>query len=62
MTGKNNFQKHILRILLRKDIKVLVIDMSNGYRSLIKEFFPNANNIADKFHMLWLITPALFKS
>jgi transposase len=38
-----------------------VIDMSDGYRSLIREHFPNAQIIADKFHVLRLLTPALNK-
>lgn len=33
--------------------------MSDGYRSLIKEHFPNAKIIADKFPGLRLLTPAL---
>jgi transposase len=35
--------------------------MSDGYRSLISEHFPNAQIIADKFHVLRLLTPAINK-
>lgn len=45
----------------RENVKNAIIDMSDGYRSLIKEHFPNAKIIADKFHVLRLITPALNK-
>lgn len=45
----------------RENVKNAIIDMSDGYRSLIKEHFPNARIIADKFHVLRLITPALNK-
>lgn len=45
----------------REAVKVVVIDLSNGYLSLVKELFPNAKIIADKFHALRLVTPALLK-
>lgn len=58
---KKSIIEQIQNIPGREDVKVVVIDMSNGYRSFVKEYFPNAIIIADKFHMLRLITPALLK-
>lgn len=43
----------------REGVKNAIIDMSDGYRSLIREHFPNAQIIADKFHVLRLLTPAI---
>lgn len=45
----------------RENVRNVVLDMSDSYRSLVKEFFPNARLIADKFHVLRLVTPALNK-
>lgn len=45
----------------RDAVKIVVIDLSNGYLSLVKELFPYAHIVADKFHALRLITPALLK-
>jgi transposase len=45
----------------RENVRNIVLDMSDTYRSLAKEFFPNARLIADKFHVLRLVTPALNK-
>lgn len=45
----------------RENVKNAIIDMSDSYRSFIKEQFPNAKIIADKFHVLRLLTPALNK-
>ena len=59
---KKSIIEQVKHISGRENVKVVVIDMSNGYRSLIKEFFPNAIIIADKFHMLRLMTPALLKT
>lgn len=46
----------------RDKVKTVVIDLSNGYLSLVRELFPNAKIVADKFHALRLITPALLKT
>lgn len=45
----------------REDVKMVVIDLSNGYLSVVRKLFPNAKIIADKFHALRLLTPALMK-
>lgn len=45
----------------REKVRVVVIDLSNGYLSLVKELFPNAKIVADKFHALRLVTPSLLK-
>ncbi len=45
----------------RANVKNVVIDMSDSYRSFIRDFFPNAKIIADKFHVIRLLTPALNK-
>jgi transposase len=45
----------------RENVRNVIIDMSDGYRSFIKDYFPNARIIADKFHVLRLLTPAINK-
>lgn len=45
----------------RENVKNVVLDMSDTYRSFVREYFPNARMIADKFHVLRLVTPALNK-
>lgn len=45
----------------RENVQNVIIDMSDGYRSFVRDHFPNAKIIADKFHVLRLITPALNK-
>ena len=36
--------------------------MSSSYRSFVKKFFPNAMIVADKFHVLRLLTPSIMKA
>lgn len=45
----------------RENVRNVIIDMSDTYRSFVREQFPNARIIADKFHVLRLLTPALNK-
>jgi transposase len=45
----------------RENVKNAIIDMSDSYRSFVKEHFPNAKIVADKFHVLRLLTPAINK-
>lgn len=46
----------------REHVKVVVIDMSSAYKSFAKKFFPNAVLVADKFHVLRLLTPSIMKA
>lgn len=46
----------------REDVKIVVMDLSRGYRSLVSQLFPNAQVVADKFHVLRLLTPSLMKA
>lgn len=46
----------------RENVKVVVIDMSSTYKGFIKKFFPNAQIVADKFHVLRLFTPHIMRA
>ncbi len=43
----------------RENVKFVVMDMCDPYRKFVREFFPNAEIVADKFHVLRLITPQI---
>jgi transposase len=45
----------------REQVREVVIDMSGTYRALIKKLFPQAKIIADKFHVLRLLSPSIIK-
>lgn len=45
----------------RDRVRVVCIDLAPGYRSLVKEFFPNARIVADKFHVLKLLSTEIMK-
>lgn len=45
----------------RENVRLATIDMSDPYRKFIRTFFPKAQIIADKFHVLRLLSPVLLK-
>lgn len=45
-----------------ESVEDAVIDLSEGYRKLIKALFPNARITADNFHVLRLLLPAINKT
>jgi transposase len=45
----------------RENVQWVALDMSDAYRSFARSFFPNARLVADKFHVLRLLTPAIHR-
>lgn len=45
----------------RENVKNAIVDLCDPFKNFITSHFPNARIIADKFHVLRLITPALMK-
>jgi transposase len=45
----------------RENVRWVALDLSDSYRSFARDFFPNARLVADKFHVLRLITPAIHR-
>ena len=43
----------------RENVRHVVIDMCDPYRAFVQRFFPNAQLVADKFHVLRLLSPAI---
>jgi transposase len=41
----------------RLNVRFVVLDMSDGYKGFARDFFPNAELVADKFHVLRLLSP-----
>jgi transposase len=46
----------------RENVRWVTLDMSDSYRSFARSFFPNAQLVADKFHVLRLLTPAIHRA
>ena len=46
----------------RERVKYVTTDLADPYKKFAKDFFPNAQVVADKFHVLRLLTPHLLKA
>lgn len=45
----------------RENVQHIALDLCDTYKSFAKDFFPNAQLVADKFHVLRLLNPAIDK-
>jgi transposase len=45
----------------RENVELVVMDLARGYNTFARTMFPNARLVADKFHVLRLLTPSLLK-
>jgi len=45
----------------RENVRFVALDLCDPYKRFAKSFFPNAQLVADKFHVLRLIVPALVR-
>ena len=54
-------RKHFLRYSYktRMNVKTIVVDMNAAFFTLVKELFPNAKVIIDRFHIIQLLTRSL---
>ena len=43
----------------RERVQYVTMDLSETYRAFVRSFFPNARIVADQFHVLRLLSPAL---
>jgi transposase len=55
--GKGELKAALEHIPGRENVRQIALDLSDGYKTFAKEFFPNAELVADKFHVLRLLTP-----
>lgn len=61
--GRSSADLHVAlqRIEGRENVRFVSMDLSETYRSFAREFFPKANIVADHFHVVRLLHPAINK-
>ena len=57
----DDIKRTIEHIPGRENVTHACIDMEDNFRNFIKNFFPNAKIVVDKFHVIRLIQPAIRK-
>lgn len=56
-----SLEQGLAQIKARENVRFATMDMCDPFKNFVKSFFPNAQIVADKFHVLRLLTPALLK-
>jgi transposase len=54
--------KNLENIPGRENVRTVTLDMSDSYKSFAKNFFPNADLVADRFHVERLIQPLMLSN
>jgi transposase len=60
--SEKSLENYLLNLPGRERTKVLVMDLSDTYKSIGKKYFPNALIVADRFHVIRLINHQFLKS
>ena len=53
--SKTSFRSYLRRLPGRERVKVVVMDLSETYRRIVRKYFPNARIVADRFHVVRLV-------
>lgn len=53
--SKKSLAAYLSTLKGREKVEVVVMDLSETYRSIVRHFFPNAKIVADRFHVIRLI-------
>lgn len=48
-------ERYLLKLKGRERVQVVVIDLSQTYRSIVRKYFPNAKIVSDRFHVIRLV-------
>ena len=50
-----SLRQYLSRLPGRDQVKVVVMDLSETYRQIVRQYFPNAKIVADRFHVVRLV-------
>lgn len=56
-----SLRAYLKRLVGREKVQVVVMDLSETYRSVIQKYFPNAMIVADRFHVVRLLNQHFLK-
>ena len=56
-----SLKRALLRFPERERVQVVVMDLSETYRSIVRKYFPNAMIVADRFHVVRLLNHHFLK-
>ncbi|OEH45094.1 hypothetical protein lpari_03930 [Legionella parisiensis] len=53
--SEGDLRAYLQQLPGKERVKVICMDLSSTYRSMVKKYFPNAMIVADRFHVIRLI-------
>lgn len=56
-----SLKRYLSRLPGRAQVKLVVMDLSETYRALVRRYFPNARIVADRFHVVRLVNQHFLK-
>lgn len=57
-----SLRSYLKQLIGRDKVQVIVMDLSENYRSIAKRYFPNALVVADRFHVIRLVNQQFVKT
>lgn len=57
-----SLRRYLRRLPGREKVKVVVMDLSDTYRQIVRKYFPNAKIVADRFHVVRLVNQHFLKA
>lgn len=55
-------EDYLIKLPNKDRVKIVVMDLSSTYRSIVKKYFPKAKIVADRFHVVRLINHQFLKT
>ena len=59
--SEKSLRNYLRKLPNKKRVKIVVMDLSSTYRSIVEKYFPNAMIVADRFHVIRLINQHFIK-
>jgi transposase len=60
--SREALKPHFDHLLGRQKVRLVSMDLSKTYRSIVREYFPHAHIVADRFHVIRLVIRAFRKT
>jgi len=57
-----SLRQYLKRLRGREQVQVIVMDLSETYRSIARKYFPNAKIVSDRFHVIRLVNQHFLKA
>ena len=57
-----SLRRYLQRLRGRDQVQVIVMDLSETYRSIARKYFPNARIVSDRFHVIRLVNQHFLKA